>query len=61
MAKLVIVRCLLAVATSMKWELHQMDVNNALYGDLDEKIYMLLPPGYDKCRPGDSYQLHKSI
>jgi hypothetical protein len=37
----------LALATSHKWEVHQMDVKFVfLHGDLQEKIYMEQPPGY---------------
>ncbi|KAF5477554.1 hypothetical protein F2P56_004181, partial [Juglans regia] len=46
-AKLTIVRLFLALAGIYKWHLYQLDVHNAfLHGDLDEKIYMDLPPGY---------------
>ncbi|XP_047252510.1 uncharacterized protein LOC107841007 isoform X1 [Capsicum annuum] len=45
-AKMVTVRCVVALAMSKGWYLYQMDVYNAfLQGDLDEEVYMHLPEG----------------
>jgi hypothetical protein len=46
-AKLSTVRVLLSLAANLDWPLHQFDVKNAfLHGDLEEEIYMDVPPGY---------------
>ncbi|KAL4572059.1 hypothetical protein LXL04_018828 [Taraxacum kok-saghyz] len=46
-AKLVTVRCIINIAINCKWNLYQLDVNNAfLYGTIDEEVYMTPPPGY---------------
>ena len=56
-------RCLLALATTRGWSLHQMDVNNVfLHDDLHEEIYMSPPPGLQ--RQGEENlvcRLHKSL
>ena len=47
-AKTVSVRVFIALASTQRWPLHQLDINNAfLHGDLEkEEVYMDLPLGY---------------
>ena len=46
-AKMNSIRLVLSLATSHKWEVHQIDVKSAfLHGDLKEEIYMEQPPSY---------------
>lgn len=60
-AKMTSVRLFLSVAAIKGWYLYQMDVHNAfLHGDLDEEVYMHLPPGFSAS--GDSVcRLRKSL
>ncbi|MDD0193450.1 reverse transcriptase domain-containing protein, partial [Shigella flexneri] len=62
-AKMSTVRVLLSVAVNHSWPMYQMDVKNAfLHGDLEEEVYMKLPPGHPQSHdPEIVCKLHKSI
>ena len=62
-AKLKTIHILLALAASLNWEINQFNVKNAfLCGDLKEKIYIELPPGYYASGPsGTVCHLKKTI
>lgn len=44
-AKITTIRLVLVVAAMREWFVHQKDINLS-YGDLNEEVYMLPPPGY---------------
>ena len=61
-AKLTTIRILLAIVAVQNWHLHQLDVDNAfLYGDINEKVYMTLPPGFTTDRHNQVCRLTKSL
>ncbi|GKV48664.1 hypothetical protein SLEP1_g55465 [Rubroshorea leprosula] len=60
--KLVTVRVLLVIASMNRWELHQLDVNNAfLQGDLNEEVYMKIPQGFNCKDRGKVCRLRKLL
>lgn len=60
--KMCTVRGLLGIAAAKGWEVHQMDVHNAfLHGDLEEEVYMKLPPGFTHSDPKKVCRLRKAI
>ncbi|XP_057999352.1 uncharacterized protein LOC131178413 [Hevea brasiliensis] len=60
--KMVTVRTFLVVAATKNWELHQMDVQNAfLHGDLEEEVYMKIPPGFASQSPRKVCKFRKSL
>ncbi len=61
-AKMTIVRTIIAMATSKGWSLHQMDVKNAfLHEDLQE-VYMEQPPSYvNQTHPNLVCRLKKAL
>ncbi|KAI5317137.1 hypothetical protein L3X38_036844 [Prunus dulcis] len=62
--KIKTIRVLLSLAANLDWPLHQFDVENAfLYGDLEEEVYMDLPPGCNLAREKENQvcKLRKSL
>ena len=48
-AKMNTICILISLAVNLDWSLLQHDIKNAfLHGDLDEEIYMKIPPGYEE-------------
>nr|ABE88097.1 Reverse transcriptase (RNA-dependent DNA polymerase) [Medicago truncatula] len=61
-AKLTTVRFIIALASINHWHLHQFDVNNAfLHGELQEDVYMIIPPGVPHSHQDEVCKLNKSL
>jgi len=61
-AKMVMVRPLLTLAVAKCWVLHQMDVHNSfLDGDIDEEIYIKVPPIFRTTQSNVVCKLKKSL
>ena len=62
-AKMNTIRTIISIAANLKWKLFQMDVKNAfLHGDLQEEVYMEIPPGFSSSETeGKVCKLKKSL
>ncbi|CAL8134773.1 unnamed protein product [Prunus armeniaca] len=63
MAKINTIRVLTSLAVNLDWTLRQFDVKNAyLHGELEEEVYMSLPPWYSVSGDtGNVYRLKKAL
>ena len=61
-AKLTTVRLVIALSSIHNWHLHQLDANNAfLHGELQEDVYMLVPPSVKTDKQNQVCKLQKSM
>src|SRR4051812_26247595 len=62
-AKMSTIRMLVSYAANFNWPLHQLDVKNAfLRGNLQEEVYMEIPPGFGTQQlAGKECKLKKSL
>ena len=63
MAKLNTIRVFFSLAANQDWPLHQLDVKNVfLNGNLEEEVYMEIPPGLETSFNNNRvYKLKKSL
>ena len=61
-AKLNTIKVPLSIAANIDWSLQQLDVKNAfLNGDLEEEVYMDIPPGFNEKFVSKICKLKKSL
>lgn len=61
-AKMGTIRLFLDIAVKRGWIIHQMDVHNAFFhGDLEEEVYMRMPPGFQSTDKNKVCRLRKSM
>jgi len=62
-AKMNTIRTIISIAANHGWKLFQLDVKNAfLHGDLEEEVYMEIPPGFNSRETeGKVCKLKKSL
>ena len=62
-AKINSIRVLMSLVVNSNWPLHQLDGKNAfLNGDLEEEVFMSLPPGFEESfEDGKVCKLKKSL
>lgn len=61
-AKMITVRIFLDIAAKHNHEVHQIDVHNVfLHGDLDDEVYMQVPPGFWSKSDNIVCRLQKSL
>ena len=62
-ARINTIRILISLAINLDWPLYQYDIKNAfLHGELNEEIYMNIPPGYEgKMNEGKVCKLNKTL
>ena len=60
-AKMNSIRVLLSCAANLGWDLQQFDVKNVfLHGELEEEVYMEIPPGFSNPKTEGKVSLKES-
>ncbi|XP_019177741.1 PREDICTED: uncharacterized protein LOC109172946 [Ipomoea nil] len=56
------IRTFLALVVARGWDIQQLDLNNSfLHGDLEEEVYMVLPPGFQTSKSNQVCRLLRSL